>query len=403
MPTEQGNAQDPSRSAATGLARRRALLVGGAVLAAGVGAAADELVRDDRTAGRATTGAPPTESAIPFHGPRQAGVLGPQQPATHLLSFDLPQTSAASDRKTLRNVLGALTRTLATSASDTPPDPRLQGGAATRLTSLVGIGPALAARLGLNVPASFGELPRFSGDRLDPRRSNGDLLVQLCAVDRWTLTVVAELVGTAAHAVGAVPRWTQSGFLPHTAPGTTPRNLFGSKDGTANPDQAAAERWVWGPLGGHRNSTVLIYRKIRMDVTGFAALPERQRDQMVGRRTRDGVPLSGTAEHDEPDIYAKNPDGSYLIPATAHVRLASPRFDRGARMLRRSYSYDDGPTDRGLLFCAFMRDPDQFIRVQNRLAARDALNPFLQHRASAVAYVLPGAASAGTLGEQLWT
>ncbi|MER5362286.1 hypothetical protein [Streptomyces sp. NPDC002785] len=91
------------------------------------------------------------------------------------------------------------------------------------------------------------------------------------------------------------------------------------------------------------------------------------------------------------------------MPATAHVRLASPRFDGGARMLRRSYSYDDGPTDRGLLFCAFMRDPAQFTRVQNRMAARDALNPFLQHRASAVAYVLPGAAPAGTLGEQLWT
>ncbi|MEU3221264.1 Dyp-type peroxidase [Streptomyces sp. NPDC006971] len=403
MPTEQGNAQDSSRPAATRFGRRRALLAGGAVLAAGIGAAADELARGDRTADRATPGAPPTETAIPFHGARQAGVMAPQQPATHLLSFDLPRTSAATDRKTLRGVLGALTRTLAAAASDTPPDPRLQDGGASRLTSLVGIGPALAARLGLNVPASFGELPAFPGDRLDPHRSDGDLLVQLCAADRWTLTVVAELADRAAHTAGAVPRWTQSGFMPHTAPGITPRNLFGSKDGTANPDHAAAEQWVWGPSGAHRDGTVLVYRRIRMDVTGFAALPENQRDQVIGRRARDGVPLSGTAEHDEPDIFAKNPDGSYVIPATAHVRLASPRFDGGARMLRRSYSYDDGPTDRGLLFCAFMRDPAQFTRVQNRLAARDALNPFLQHRASAVAYVLPGAAPAGILGEQLWT
>ncbi|MER6103242.1 Dyp-type peroxidase [Streptomyces sp. NPDC001832] len=403
MPTEQGNAQDPPRPAATGFGRRRALLAGGAVLAAGIGAAADEPARDDRAAGRATAGAPPTEAAIPFHSARQAGVTAPQRPATHLLSFDLPQTSSAADRKTLRSVLGALTRTLATAASDAPADPRLRGGGATRLASLVGIGPALAARLGLNVPASLGELPPFPGDRLDPHRSNGDLLVQLSAADRWTVTIVAELAGTAAHAVGAVPRWTQSGFLPHTAPGTTPRNLFGSKDGTANPDHAAAEQWVWGPPGAHRNGTILVYRKIHMDVTGFAALPEGERDRVVGRRARDGAPLSGTAERDEPDIYAKNPDGSYVIPATAHVRLASPRFDGGARMLRRSYSYDDGPTDRGLLFCAFMRDPAQFTRVQNRLAARDALTPFLQHRASAVAYVLPGTAPAGTLGEQLWT
>lgn len=139
-----------------------------------------------------------------------------------------------------------------------------------------------------------------------------------------------------------------------------------------------------------------------MDVAGFAALPADQRDRAIGRRESDGVPLTGTAEHDDPDIYAKNPDGSYVIPANAHVRLTSPRLDGGARMLRRSYSYDDGPTDRGLLFCAFMRDPAQFIRVQDRLATRDALTPFLQHQASAVVYVPPGAAAGGSLGEQLW-
>ncbi|MEU7642868.1 Dyp-type peroxidase [Streptomyces sp. NPDC039016] len=404
MPTEPGNAQDPTRPAATGFGRRSALLAAGAVLAAGIGAAADELARDDRTSSRATTtGAPPPEAAIPFHGVRQAGVTAPQQPATHLLSFDLPQTSAATDRETLRSVLGALTRTLFTAGSDAPPDPRLQGGGTTRLTSLVGVGPALAARLGLNVPAELAELPPFPGDRLDRARSDGDLLVQLCAADRWTLTVVAELTGTAAQAAGAVPRWTQSGFLPHTDPGTTPRNLFGVKDGTANPDHTVAEQWVWGPPGAHRNGTVLVYRRIRMNVAGFAALPEDRRDRVIGRRARDGVPLTGTAEHDDPDVYAKNPDGSYVIPATAHVRLASPRLDGGARMLRRSYSYDDGPTDRGLLFCAFMRDPAQFTRVQNRLATRDALTPFLEHHGSAVAYVLPGAAPGGTLGAQLWT
>ncbi|MCX4844524.1 Dyp-type peroxidase [Streptomyces sp. NBC_00893] len=373
------------------------------MLAAGVGAVADEPVRDDRTTGRATTGAPSAEAAIPFHGARQAGVAVPQQPATHLLSFDLPQTSATTGRKTLRGVLGVLARTLATAASDSPPDPRLRGGGETRLTSLVGIGPSLATRLGLNVPDSLGELPPFPGDRLDPHRGKGDILAQLCAADRWTLAVVAELVDRAALDAGALPRWTQTGFLPHTAPGTTPRNLLGSKDGIANPGHDAAERWVWGPPGAHRNGTVLVYRRIRMDVTGFAALPESRRDRVIGRRDRDGVPLGGTAEHDEPDIYAKNPDGSYVIPATAHVRLASPRFDGGARILRRSYSYDDGPTDRGLLFCAFMREPAQFTRVQNRLAALDALAPFLQHRASAVAYVLPGTAPDGTFGEQLWT
>ncbi|MFE3073838.1 Dyp-type peroxidase [Streptomyces sp. NPDC059247] len=382
------------------MGRRRALLAGGAVLAAGLGAATGELVGSAGADVRASDDAP--AAPIPFHGARQAGVTAPQQPATQFVAFDLPRTSAVADRDTLRGVLGALTRSLAATASAAPPDARLQDGGTTRLSSLVGIGPALAARLRLRVPPPLAALPPFPDDRLDPRRGDGDVLVQLCAADRWSLTVAAELVGAAANSAGATTRWTQSGFLPRTAPGSTPRNLFGSKDGTANPDRAAADRWVWGPPGPHRNGTVLVYRRIHMDVAGFAALPEGDRDRAMGRRTRDGAPLGGTAEHEEPDIYAKNPNGSYVIPATAHVRLASPRFDGGARMFRRSYSYDDGPTDRGLLFCAFMRDPHQFTRVQERLTARDALNPFLEHRASAVAYVLPGAPESGTLGERLF-
>ncbi|KUJ68508.1 hypothetical protein ACZ90_18135 [Streptomyces albus subsp. albus] len=407
MPTEPGNAQESAQPAATGLGRRRALLAGGAVLAAGIGAAAEELLGDELAGGRASSrgdasSTPKPVVAIPFHGRRQAGVTSTQQPATHLLAFDLRRTSTAAGRKTLRKVLGALTRVLSTAASDEPSDPRLQSGGTTRLTSLVGVGPVLAARLGLNVPTGLADLPSHPGDRLDPARSHGDLLIQLCAADRWTLTVVAELAAAAARSAGAVPRWTQSGFLPHTAPGTTPRNLFGFKDGTANPEGATAERWVWGPPGTHHDGTILVYRRIRMDVAGFAALPEDRQNLVIGRRAGDGVPLSGTAEHDDPDIYAKNPDGSYVIPATAHVRLSNPRLDGGARMLRRSYSYDEGPDDRGLLFCAFMRDPAVFTRVQDRLATRDALARFVEHRASAVAYVLPGAPRGGTLGEQLW-
>lgn len=326
----------------------------------------------------------------------------PQLPVAQLLSFDLPATTAAADRQTLRAVLDALTRTLSGAAAGTLPDPRLGTGVPTRLASLVGVGPGLASRLGLNVPAGLADLPPFPGERLDPARSHGDLVVQLCAADRWTPTVVAELATAAAKAAGLVPRWTQSGFLPLTPRGVTPRNLFGFKDGTANPDDDAARQWVWGPPGPHENGTVLVYRRIRMDVAGFAALPGDRQDAVMGRRGGDGVPLTGTAEHDDPDIYAKNPDGSYVIPASAHVRLSSPRLDGGARMLRRSYSYDDGLNDRGLLFCAFMRDPALFTRVQNRLAERDALGPFVEHQASAVAYVLPGAAPGGTLGEQLW-
>ncbi|MBD0671519.1 Dyp-type peroxidase, partial [Streptomyces sp. CBMA156] len=300
-------------------------------------------------------------------------------------------------------LLGELTRVLAAAAGAGVADPRLRDGRPAGFNSVLGVGPGLAARLGLNVPAGLlTELPAFPGDRLDPARGGGDLVVQLCASDRWPLSVAAEQAVAAARAAGATVRWTQSGFLPRTAGGATPRNLFGFKDGTANPVEPEAGQWVWGPPGPHEHGTVLVYRRIRMDTAAFAALPADRQEQVMGRRLGDGAPLTGTAEHDEPDIYTKNPDGSYVLPATAHVRLSSPRLDGGARMLRRGYSYDDGPDDRGLLFCAFVRDPAQFTRVQNRLAARDSLNAFIEHTASAVAYVLPGVPAGAVLGEGLF-
>ncbi|MFE6502774.1 Dyp-type peroxidase [Kitasatospora sp. NPDC057738] len=404
MHAEAGKAQDRTPTVRTGVGRR-ALITGGAVAAAGLGAGAAALALGGGD-GRADPGRPaaaPEPSAEPFHGERQAGVTAPQQPATQLLAFDLAPAATSDGRAALRGLLGGLTRVLAEAAGASPADARLRDGRPAGLSSLVGVGPGLAARLGLNVPpALLTELPAFPGDRLDPARGGGDLVVQLCAVDRWPLSVVAEQVGDAARAAGATVRWTQSGFLARTTGGATPRNLFGFKDGTANPDGTDSGQWVWGPPGPYEHGTTLVYRRIRMDTAAFAALPGDRQEQVMGRRAGDGAPLTGTAEHDEPDIYTKNPDGSYVIPATAHVRLSSPRLDGGARMLRRGYSYDDGPGDRGLLFCAFMRDPAQFTRVQNRLAARDALNAFVEHTASAVAYVLPGAPEGGTLGEGLF-
>ncbi|MET8545583.1 Dyp-type peroxidase [Kitasatospora sp. NPDC004799] len=411
MHAETGKAQDQPPTVRSGGVDRRGLLAGGAVVAAGLGAGVTALalgggnVRGGSRAegGHGRTAPPPEPPAVPFHGVRQAGVTAPQEPATQLLALDLAPAAVSDGRAALRGLLGALTGVLAGAAGADPADARLRDGGPARFSSLVGVGPGLSARLGLNVPpALLPGLPEFPGDRLDPARGGGDLLVQLCAADRWPLSVVAEQVEAAGRAAGATVRWTQSGFLARTAGGATPRNLFGFKDGTANPDAADAGQWVWGPPGPYEHGTVLVYRRIRMDTAAFAALPGDRQEQVMGRRAGDGSPLTGTAEHDEPDTYAKNPDGSYVIPATAHVRLSSPRLDGGSRMLRRGYSYDDGPGDRGLLFCAFVRDPAQFTRVQNRLAARDALNAFVEHTASAVAYVLPGAPEGGTLGEGLF-
>lgn len=297
-------------------------------------------------------------------GVRQSGVTTAQQSAALVLSYDL-----AAGARELKAVLRTWHRALA--ADRTP-----------SLTATVGIGPRLPARLGRTAPAALRELPPFPGDRLDPARCGGDLLVQLCADDPRALARTASRLADSALR----PRWRQAGFLPPTKDGSTPRNLLGFKDGTGNPTHEECERWVWTPDGG----TFLVVRRVHLHVEEFARLTPHRQEEVIGRRRADGAPLDGGREDDEVDIFAKTPHGRYITPLGAHVRAASPRLDAGARMLRRGYSYDNGPDDRGLLFLAYMRDPALFVRVQRRMAAQDELSRFSEHRGSAVAYVPPG-------------
>ncbi|MDX3763604.1 Dyp-type peroxidase [Streptomyces sp. AK02-04a] len=256
-------------------------------------------------------------------------------------------------------------------------------------TCTVALGPALYRKLGLAAPARLREIPPFSLDRLEPDRGGGDILVQLCGDDPDALHGLSRRLTTSSTGM-LEHRWQERGFLPPHAHAETPRNLFGFKDGTENPAGAEAERWVWNPDG----STYLVYRRVHMDVSAFAALPTVRQEDVIGRDRGTGAPLGAHREHDQVDLYAKTPEGRYIIPVDAHVRLANPRFDAGARMLRRGYSYENGSDDRGLLFLAYMNDPALFTRVQERLDRSDAMGRFIEHRASAVGYVVPGTPSA---------
>jgi deferrochelatase/peroxidase EfeB len=48
----------------------------------------------------------------------------------------------------------------------------------------------------------------------------------------------------------------------------------------------------------------------------------------------------------------------------------------------------------GLFFIAFMKNPSQFVKLQNSLAA-DSLNEYIQHVGSAVFACPPGLTAAG--------
>ncbi|MGW7414300.1 Dyp-type peroxidase [Streptomyces sp. NPDC054863] len=381
---------------------RRTLLVGTAAALATGCSAGDQ----HAPAGAGAAEAPPAGVAgerSGSSGPQrwQPGITGPQQPHVKVLAFDLaPGRRGPAGARRLQQVLAAWTSLSRGDASHVGTGQQAAGEPG-RVTVTVGIGPRTPGLLGLRPPSLLKDLPSFPGDRLRPEEGGGDLLVQICGDTPAAVAGTAQALGRLADGTLRA-RWAQRGHLPPHEPGETPRNLFGFKDGTINPTSAEAGRWVWVGGGPDEDGTYLVVRRIHMDTAAFGVLPTRRQEAVIGRTRAAGAPLGHREEHREVDLFEKTPEGRYVLPADAHVRQAHSRLDQGARMLRRGYSYDNGPQDRGLLFLACMNDPHLFVRVQERLAVKDALSRFIEHRASALAYVLPGPGATGNLGDTLF-
>jgi dye decolorizing peroxidase len=191
--------------------------------------------------------------------------------------------------------------------------------------------------------------------------------------------------------------------------GRTQRNLFGQLDGTANPRPGGPlETAVWVADGPAwlRDSTTLVVRRISMNLETWDLLGRPERELAVGRRLDTGAPLTGTAEHDEPDFAATGPDGLVVIPDFAHLTRAHVGDDR-LKILRRPYNYDgvpaaDGTADSGLIFASYQSDiARQFLPIQRRLAERDLLNEWTTPIGSAVFAIPPGCPDGGWIGQQL--
>jgi deferrochelatase/peroxidase EfeB len=267
-------------------------------------------------------------------------------------------------------------------------------------------------------PAVLQPLPRFPLDALAPGTSGGDLCVQACSDDpQIAVHAVRNLTRIGFGTVAM--RWSQHGFgrSSSTSRGqTTPRNLMGFKDGTANiraEDVADLEKWVWvGPEDDTAASwmtggSYLITRRAMITVELWDRQKLRDQEEFIGRTKASGAPLSGSKEFDEPNFRAMEA-GEPVIPEDAHVRVVHPSNHGGARMLRRGYNIADGTNElgrmnAGLFFIGFVRDPErQFVPIQAAMTRSDALMEYLRFTQQSIFAVPPGTQDDEYIGQALF-
>ena len=350
---------------------------------------------------------------VPFYGARQAGIATPAQDHGVFLAFNLrPEVDLAR----FRAVMQILTDDAARLTQGEPPapdnDPMLARDPAG-LTFTFGFGQPLLTKFGLQsrTPRGFVGIPEYAIDRLQNEYSGGDLLVQIGSDDPLTLSHAARQVSRTLVSF-AVPVWAQRGFVGAAgkSPATgTPRNLFGQLDGTVNPGRfgLSFDEYVWAANAGwFTDGTMLVLRRIAMNLPTWDKLGDSDKEQVIGRRLESGAPLTGSREQDVADLNAVDNTNLPIIPDHAHMRRAAPQKPH-ERFLRRPFSYDDGiledgDPNAGLLFAAYAANIEtQYLPVQNRVAASDLLNKWTTTIGSATFLIPPGCEPGGFIGEGL--
>lgn len=419
-PTAQ---QTPANENPQGVSRRKVLLASSVAAAAGlaIGAGGTSLFntylpqRDSH----------PDVMALkyPFRGQHQPGIVTPQQQQMFLAAYDLTTERAGSLVKLLQDWSLAAERMMdgdlvapMRDFKDVPPDDtgETMGLGPGALTITIGFGESLFMKdgksrfnLGNKMPEGLkGGIPRMSAEKLEESKCYGDLVVQACAEDPMiTLHAIHNLTRIAFGT--ATLKWTQLGYGRTSSTSTkqlTPRNLFGFKDGTSNlKAESGAEvlnQHLWiqpGDSGGEyaAGGSYLCYRKIHQMMEVWDELVLTEQEQTIGRDKIHGAPLSGGEEFTEPDFAKKDAAGALLIPEDSHVAIVHPNNNKGARMLRRGYNYMEGNNylgrlQGGLVFLAYVRNPQtNFIPVLSRMSG-DAMTEYLQHVATGLWLIPPG-------------
>lgn len=357
----------------------------------------------------------------------QAGISTPPQRHIMFMTFDLT-TSTRQDLQVLLARWSSAIAQLMKGGTIGQVEPARDSGVGmdtgeamdlgpASLTVTVGLGPRVFTdTFGLtqHKPVLMRNLMQLPSDDMQPELTGGDLSLQACADDpQVAYHAIRDLARIAKSTGAAQTRWTVMGFGRASAGKgqSTPRNLFGFKDGTRNiTEKADFDKYVWIKDGGpawQQNGSYQVVRKIKIHIESWDTDRVSDQNNVFGRHKVSGAPLTGTKEFDTPDFKKKDADGNLIIPATAHISLASHENNQGIKILRRSYNYTDGlnnmaQLDAGLLFISYQKDPAQFEALQTRLGSSDALNEYISHIGSGIFFVPPAPKEGSYIGAEMF-
>ncbi|GJF10230.1 peroxidase [Mycolicibacterium cyprinidarum] len=412
--------QQPPTQQTAGLSRRKLFGAAGAT-AAVVGAAGAGVFAGRATAANATDH---LHSAVPFRGEHQAGIVTEAQDRMHFATFDVTTKSRddviamLADWTEMAQRMTQGKEAFPNGATgQNPYSPPSDTGEAlglppSQLTLTIGFGPSFFLKDGVDrfriadkKPAELIDLPKFPNEQIDPAKSGGDIVVQACANDPQVAVHAIRNLARIGFGTVAV-RYSQLGFgrtSSTTRDQTTPRNMFGFKDGTANlrsdeTDKLNKSVWVANGDGPAwlTGGTYLVARRIRMLIEQWDRTTLLEQERVIGRQKDSGAPMGLADEFEELNFDLVNDSDEPLIDPTAHVRLVSQQNLNGIEILRRGYNFTDGSDgfghlDAGLFFIAFVRNPvTQFVPMQSEVARNDAMNEYVMPTSSAVFACPPG-------------
>ena len=364
----------------------------------------------------------------PCYGPHQAGITTAHQPFGIMAAFDVLTPDIGGLERLLRIITARiefLTQGGELQDGDAKLPPAGSGilGKTIKpdgLTITLSVGASLFdSRFGLaeHKPRHLQEMRDFPNDKLQAAWCDGDISLQICALSPETCqNALRDLIKNTTQL--ALIRWSIDGFLPKTDPGTAARNLFGFRDGSANPDvndPKEADAVLWTGVAPNsldepawaKNGSYQAVRLIRHFVEFWDRTPLQEQEAIFGREKYSGAPLGHKNEHDVPD-YSADPEGK-TIPKDSHMRLANPRdaeFMRRHRLYRRPFNYSRGLSkagqlDVGLVFICYQANlADGFIFVQ-KLLDFEPLEEYISPFGGGFFFTLPGVDQGGFLGQSL--